>query len=48
MSKLFLSHSSANNAQAVAIRDWLREEGWTDVFLDVDPDPEVGIPAGER
>jgi tetratricopeptide (TPR) repeat protein len=48
MSKLFLSHASANNADAVALRDWLREEGWTDVFLDVDPDPEVGISPGER
>jgi hypothetical protein len=46
MSKLFLSHSSDNNADSVAIRDWLREEGWDEVFLDVDP--ERGIKAGER
>jgi hypothetical protein len=44
MSRLFISHSSANNAEAVAIRDWLAGEGWNDVFLD----PERGITAGER
>lgn len=46
MSRIFLSHSSANDAEAVALRDWLRREGWEDVFLDVDPDR--GIAAGER
>ena len=46
MSRIFLSHSSANNAEAVALRDWLKREGWDDVFLDVDP--ERGIGAGER
>jgi conflict system STAND superfamily ATPase/TIR domain-containing protein len=45
MSRLFLSHSSANNPEAVAIRDWLAGNGWNDVFLDVDPG---GINAGER
>src|ERR1700684_3648762 len=46
MSRLFLSHSSDNNAEAVAIRDWLAGEGWNEVFLDLDP--ERGIVAGER
>jgi formylglycine-generating enzyme required for sulfatase activity len=46
MSRLFISHSSGNNAEAVAIRDWLAGEGWDDVFLDLDP--ERGIAAGER
>ena len=46
MSRIFLSHSSQNNAQAVALCGWLRAEGWDDVFLDVDP--ERGITAGER
>ena len=46
MSRIFLSHSSANNAEAVALRDWLNREGWDDVFLDIDPDR--GIAAGER
>ncbi len=46
MSRIFLSHSSANNVEAVALRDWLNREGWNDVFLDIDPDR--GIAAGER
>jgi formylglycine-generating enzyme required for sulfatase activity len=46
VSRIFLSHSSENNAEAVALRDWLKREGWEDVFLDVDPDR--GIAAGER
>ena len=46
MSRLFLSHSSANAAEAVATRDWLVGEGWNEVFLDLDP--ERGIAAGER
>jgi tetratricopeptide (TPR) repeat protein len=46
MSSIFLSHSSADNFEAVALRDWLASEGWDDVFLDLDP--ERGIAAGER
>jgi TIR domain len=46
VSRIFLSHSSANNAEAVALRDWLKREGWEDVFVDVDPDR--GIAPGER
>ena len=46
MSRLFISHSSANNAEAAAIRDWLVREGWDEVFLDLDP--ARGIAAGER
>ena len=46
MSRIFLSHSSANNAEAIALRDWLVAEGWSDLFLDLDPDR--GIAAGER
>ena len=37
MSRIFLSHSSADNAEAIAFRDWLRTQGWGDVFLDLDP-----------
>ncbi len=44
--RIFLSHSSANNAEAVAIRKWLADEGWDDVYLDLDP--EGGVAAGER
>jgi formylglycine-generating enzyme required for sulfatase activity len=47
VSRIFLSHSSANNAEAVALRDWLESEGWKDeIFLDLDPNR--GIAAGER
>jgi hypothetical protein len=46
MSRIFLSHSSRDDFEAIAIRDWLASEGWDDVFLDLDP--ERGIAAGER
>ncbi len=46
MSLLFLSHSSIDNPAAQALADWLSAEGWTDLFLDLDP--ERGIAAGER
>jgi WD40 repeat protein len=46
MSRVFLSHSSDDNFEAIALRDWLASEGWNDVFLDLDP--ERGIAAGER
>jgi hypothetical protein len=46
VSRLFVSHSSADNAEAVAIRDWLVGEGWNEIFVDLDP--ERGIAAGER
>ena len=46
LGKIFISHSSANNAQALAIYDWLSEQGWDDVFLDLDP--RRGLVAGDR
>ena len=46
MARIFLSHSSANNAEAIALRDWLIGHGWDDLFLDLDP--EKGLKAGER
>jgi hypothetical protein len=46
MSRIFLSHSSANEIEAVALKQWLADNGWDDVFLDVDP--ERGLVAGER
>ena len=46
MARIFLSHSSVNNAEAAALRDWLIAEGWDDLFLDLDP--TRGIAAGER
>lgn len=46
MSRIFISHSSTNNAQALALFDWLASHGWNDVFLDLDP--RRGILAGEK
>ena len=46
MSTIFLSHSSLDELEAVALRQWLLDNGWDDVFLDLDP--ERGLKAGER
>jgi WD40 repeat protein len=46
LGKIFISHSSVNNAEALAIHDWLTEQGWGDVFLDLDP--KRGLVAGDR
>jgi formylglycine-generating enzyme required for sulfatase activity len=46
MSRIFLSHSSLDNAEAIAIHDWLIEQGWNELFLDLDA--ERGIKAGQR
>ncbi len=46
MAKIFISHSSRNVERARQIFDWLAANGWTDVFLD--NDPERGIVAGQR
>jgi WD40 repeat protein/tetratricopeptide (TPR) repeat protein len=46
MSRIFLSHSSKDNGVAVALKDWLADHGWDDVFLDLDP--LRGIAAGQR
>jgi formylglycine-generating enzyme required for sulfatase activity len=46
MSRIFLSHSSADNAAAMAVCQWLAGEGWSDLFFDLDP--ERGIKAGEQ
>ncbi|MDX2157915.1 MAG: SUMF1/EgtB/PvdO family nonheme iron enzyme [Hyphomicrobiaceae bacterium] len=46
MARIFLSHSSIDTAEAIALRDWLLSHGWDDVFVDVDP--ERGIKAGQR
>jgi hypothetical protein len=32
MSTIFLSHSSRDNFEAVALRDWLAREGWDDAM----------------
>ena len=46
MSRIFLSHSCIDELEAVALQDWLAQNGWDDVFLDLDP--ERGLAAGER
>lgn len=46
VSIIFISHSSRNNDQAVRVRDWLREQGWAETFLDLDP--EHGLAPGQR
>jgi hypothetical protein len=49
VSRLLISHSSSNDDWAIALRDWLIAEGWSepdDIFLDLDP--ERGISAGQK
>ena len=46
MSRIFLSHSSADELEAVALVQWLAANGWDDVFLDVDAGR--GLVAGQR
>ncbi|MFS8980799.1 TIR domain-containing protein [Cupriavidus necator] len=46
MSKIFISHSSANNALALAIGHWLADNGWDEYFLDLEP--AKGLAPGER
>ena len=46
MARLFISHSSVNNAAAIALTKWLSEQGFDDIYLDIDPDR--GLAPGER
>jgi WD40 repeat protein len=46
LARIFISHSSADNAEAISLSGWLTAEGWEDLFLDLDP--ARGIAAGER
>jgi WD40 repeat protein len=46
MSRIFISHSSKDNASAIALKNWLTDHGWDDVFLDLDA--QRGIAAGAR
>lgn len=46
MGVLFISHSSQDNDQAIKVRDWLRANGWGEVFLDLDP--AHGLAPGQR
>jgi hypothetical protein len=50
VSRVFLSHSSRDNRQAVAVKAWLiaQEPGLAEeIFLDLDP-THTGIRPGER
>src|SRR5262245_61002986 len=44
MASFFISHASRDDAQALRIRRWLVDRGYSAVFLDFDP--ERGIPPG--
>jgi WD40 repeat protein len=49
MSRIFISHSSKNDAQAICLKQWLVSIDWSradDIFLDLDV--ESGISPGER
>src|SRR5215510_4149280 len=46
MSKLFISHSSANNVAALAVAQWLATSGWDEYFLDITL--SRGLAPGER
>jgi phosphoribosylformimino-5-aminoimidazole carboxamide ribonucleotide (ProFAR) isomerase len=46
VSRIFVSHSTANNTEAIAVRDWMIAQGWSDIFLDLDA--ERGLVAGQR
>jgi len=46
MGILFISHSSRDNTVALRVRDWLRANGWNDIFLDLDP--SLGVAPGQR
>ena len=49
MSRIFISHSSTDGREAVALKKWLTEQNprlANEIFLDLDP--EVGIRTGER
>jgi hypothetical protein len=46
MARIFISHSSHNNAEAIAVRNWLVANGWDNLFLDLDR--QQGLKAGER
>ena len=45
LSKIFVSHSSRDSFEAIGLVDWLAGAGWSEAFLDLDP--ERGIAAAE-
>ena len=46
MGVIFISHSSVDNVMAIKVRDWLRAQGWSQIFLDLDATD--GLAPGQR
>jgi hypothetical protein len=46
VSRIFIGHSSADNAAALAVATWLADNGWSDYFLDITLNQ--GLAPGER
>jgi hypothetical protein len=46
MTAIFISHNSNDAREAVALKRWLADNGWDDVFLDIDV--KHGLSPGER
>ncbi len=46
MTAIFISHNSNDAREAVALKRWLADNGWHDVFLDIDV--KDGLRPGER
>jgi len=46
MTAIFISHNSNDAREAVALKRWLADNGWDDVFLDIDV--KDGLRPGER
>jgi TIR domain len=46
MARIFISHSSHNDDTALRLQDWLKDNGWSDTFLDLDP--KEGLAPGEK
>ena len=46
MARIFISHSSKDSFEAAALKQWLADNGWAEVFLDLDA--RQGLSPGER
>ena len=46
MARIFISHNSNDAKEAVALKQWLTNNGWDDTFLDIDA--KEGLSPGER
>jgi len=43
LNSIFISHSGRENDVAIKVRDWLRAQGWADIFIDLDPASGLGV-----